>query len=46
MYEVNVRSFFKIVFWRNVFVGASFKILEILMYACGIKPGPAALVPA
>jgi len=37
-----IRSYFKIVFWLNVFVGASFKILEILMYACGFKLGPAA----
>jgi tetratricopeptide (TPR) repeat protein len=37
-----IRSYFKIVFWPNVFVGASFKILEILMYACGFKLGPAA----
>ena len=36
------RSGFKIVFWPNVFVGASFKILEILMYACGFILGPAA----
>jgi hypothetical protein len=33
-----IRSCFKIVFWPNVFVGASFKILEILMYACGLGP--------
>jgi hypothetical protein len=38
----KVRSCFKIVFWPNVFVGASFKILEILMYACGFKLGSAA----
>jgi hypothetical protein len=34
------------VFWPNVFVSASFKILEIPMYACGLMLGPATRVPA
>jgi len=37
-----IRSYLKKVFWPNFFVGASFKILEILKYACGFKLGPAA----
>jgi hypothetical protein len=45
-----IRSHPKNVFWPNFFVGASFKILEILEYACyrsdcyavGFKLGPAA----
>ena len=37
-----VRSYLKKVFWPNFFVGASFKIFEILKYACGFKLGPAA----
>ncbi len=48
----NFRSYLKNVFWpilqrrTSVFVGASFQILEILKYACGLKIVPAALVPA
>ena len=38
----NFRSYLKNVFWPNVFVGASFQILEILKYACGLKIVPAA----
>jgi hypothetical protein len=38
----NFRSYLKNVFWPNVFVGASFQILEILKYACGLKLVPAA----
>jgi membrane-bound serine protease (ClpP class) len=32
------RSHLKNVFWLNVFVGASFKILKILESACGLRP--------
>jgi hypothetical protein len=32
----------KLSFGPNVFVGASFKIFEILMYSCGFQLGPAA----
>jgi hypothetical protein len=38
----NFRSYFKNVFWPNVFVGASFQILEILKYSSGLTLGPAA----
>ena len=34
----------KNVFWPNIFVGASFKILDIQQYACGFKLGPAAIL--
>jgi len=36
------RSDLKNVFWPKVFVGASFKILEILMYSSGFELGTAA----
>ena len=39
------RSYRKKVFWPPAFsggIGASFKIFEILEYACGFKLGPAA----
>jgi hypothetical protein len=36
------RSYLKKVFEPNFLVGASFKILEILEYACGFKLGSAA----
>ena len=42
MPAVTFRSYLKKVFWPNFFVGASFKILEILEYACGFKLGSAA----
>ena len=38
----NFRSYLKNVFWPNVFVGASFKILKIPVYSSGFKLGPAA----
>jgi hypothetical protein len=36
------RSYLKNAFWPNVFVGASFQILEILKYSSGLKRGPVA----
>ena len=36
--EHRFRSYLKKVFWPNFFVGASFKILEILQYACVFDP--------
>jgi hypothetical protein len=39
-----VRTHLKIVFWPNIFVGASFQILDIQQYACGFKLGPAAIL--
>jgi hypothetical protein len=38
----TIRSDLENVFWPNVFVGASFQILEILKYSSGLKRGPAA----
>ena len=38
------RGHLKNVFWPNIFVGASFKILDIQQYACGFKLGPAAIL--
>ena len=38
------RSHLKNVFWPNIFVGASFQILDILQYASGLKLGPAAIL--
>jgi hypothetical protein len=40
------RIYPKNAFWLNIFVGASFQILDIQQYACGLKLGPAARVPA
>jgi len=40
----SIRSQLKNVFWPNIFVGASFQILAILQYACGLKLGPAAIL--
>ena len=37
------RSHLKNVFWLNIFVGASFQILDIQQYACGFKLGPVAI---
>jgi hypothetical protein len=39
-----IRTHLKNVFWPNIFVGASFQILDILQYACGLKLGPAAIL--
>jgi hypothetical protein len=41
---VTTRSHLKNVFWPNIFVGASFQILDIQQYACGLKLGPAAIL--
>jgi hypothetical protein len=38
------RSYLKKVFWPNFCVGASFQVLDILEYACGLKPGPALIL--
>jgi hypothetical protein len=38
------RSHLKNVFWPNIFVGASFQILDIQQYASGLKLGPAAIL--
>ena len=35
------RSYLKKVFWPNFCVAASFQLLEILKYACGLKLAPA-----
>jgi hypothetical protein len=41
MLRLLYRSDLKNVFWPNVFVGASFQILEIHQYSFGLKRGPA-----
>jgi hypothetical protein len=41
---VFVRTHLKNVFWPNIFVGASFQILDIQQYASGLKLGPAAIL--
>jgi hypothetical protein len=38
------RTYLKNVFWPHIFVGASFQILDILQYACGLKLSPAAIL--
>jgi len=38
------RTHHKNVFWPNIFVGASFQILDIQQYASGLKLGPAAIL--
>jgi len=38
------RTHLKNVFWLNIFVGASLKILDIQQYACGFKLGPVAIL--
>jgi len=43
MADVMTRSYLKKVFWPNLFVGASFQVLEILMYYCGLKLGSASI---
>ena len=40
----DFRTHLKNVFWPNIFVGASFQILDIQQYACGLKLGPAAIL--
>jgi hypothetical protein len=39
-----MRTHLKNVFWPNLFVGASFQILDIQQYACGFKLSPAAIL--
>jgi hypothetical protein len=38
------RSYLKNAFWPNTCVGFSFQVLDILAYACGLKPGPALIL--
>jgi len=40
----DFRTHLKNVFWSHIFVGASFQILDIQQYACGLKLGPAAIL--
>jgi hypothetical protein len=39
-----LRTHLKNAFWPNIFVGASFKILNIQQYASGFKLGPTAIL--
>jgi len=39
-----IRTRLKNVFWLNIFVGASFQILDNQQVACGLKSGPAAIL--
>jgi len=32
------RTYLKIIFWPNLGVGAFFQVLDILEYACGLRP--------
>jgi len=41
---VTTRNHLKNVFWHNIFVGASFQILDNQQVACGLKLGPAAIL--
>ena len=41
---VLTRTHLKNVFWPNIFVGASFQILDIQQYACGLKLDAAAIL--
>jgi hypothetical protein len=38
------RSHLNNVFWLNIFVGASFQILDNQQVACGLKLGPAVIL--
>jgi hypothetical protein len=42
--DLSIRTHLKNVFWPHIFVGASFQILDIQHYACGLKLGPAAIL--
>ena len=42
--EPLCRTHLKNVFWPNIFVGASFQILDNQQVACGLKLGPAAIL--
>ena len=44
MYKGIARTHLKNVFWPNLFVGASFQILDIQQYASGLKLGPAVIL--
>ena len=44
MQAILTRSCLKKVFWPNLFVGASFQILEIRQYSSGLKRGPASIL--
>jgi len=45
LYGVHeIRSDLKNVFWPNIFVGASFQILDNQQVACGFKLGPVAIL--
>ena len=45
MYEVYyTRTHLKKVFWPNICVGASFQLLEIHEYDCGLKLGSALIL--
>jgi len=39
-----LRTHLKNVFWPNIFVGASFQILDNQQVACGLKLGSAAIL--
>jgi len=41
---IRIRTHLKNVFWPNIFVGASFQILDIQQYASGLKLGPVAIL--
>jgi hypothetical protein len=40
----TARTHLKNVFWPNIFVGASFQILDIQQHACGLKLSPASIL--
>ena len=45
--DLSIRTDLKNVFWPPAFsggIGASFQILDIQQVACGLKPGPAAIL--
>jgi hypothetical protein len=44
MLSAVIRTHLKNVFWPNIFVGASFQILDIQQYASGLKLRPAAIL--
>jgi hypothetical protein len=44
MLSKKAKSHLKNVLWPNIFVGASFQILDIQQYASGLKLGPAAIL--
>jgi hypothetical protein len=40
----HTRTYLKNAFWPNIFVGASFKILDIQQYASGLKLGSVSIL--